>query len=73
MTGVDMFRMEYRELNDKEKLVIADAKGKACGLYATFEMEVEGADPRCQALAKTKLEEAIMWYVKSVTGESTIK
>ena len=25
-------------------------------------------DPRCKALAKTKLEEAVFWAVKGITG-----
>ena len=68
---MDVFRTQYRELSESEKGAMADAKGKACGLYATFNNEaipVENADPRCIALAKTKLEEAIMWYVKAITG-----
>ena len=70
---MDTFRTQYRELKEHEKAAIADAKGKACGLYATFNGEAfpmkEGSpDPRCVALAKTKLEEAIMWYTKAVTG-----
>ena len=26
------------------------------------------ADPRCMAMAKTKLEEAVMWATKAITG-----
>ena len=67
----DVFRSKYRGLTENEKGGIADAKGKACGLYSTFNGDafpVTDADARYLALAKTRLEEAIMWYVKAVTG-----
>lgn len=40
----------------------------AAGLWEVFERAIgdDGPDPRCIALAKTKLEEAMLWYDKAV-------
>ena len=57
----------YNELTDDQKNKIAEIKDAALVLYESIEL-VHGADPRCIALAKTKLEEAIMWAVKGITN-----
>jgi hypothetical protein len=60
----DTFRVAYRELSGVEKDLIRAIKSKAIDLDAL----IEGvADPRYRALAKTSLEQAVMWAVKGVT------
>lgn len=67
----DTFRMEYRELSDDDKAVIDSAKVFAealLELYGSDQDQQDGGRRRCVALAKTRLEESIMWYTKAVTG-----
>jgi hypothetical protein len=68
----DTFRPTYRELNEQEKKLVADIKSKAVELMDLFESAVakeERSDKsRCVNLARTKLEESIMWAVKGITG-----
>ena len=60
------FRPEYRALSDDEKANVHNIKVFADGLA---DMIDGGApDGREKALALTKLEEAVMWAVKAVTG-----
>lgn len=74
----NIFRKEYRELSDDEKALLDQVKDKAQEL---FDLISEGTRVREQlsrdmptqngremALAKTKLEEAVMWAVKGITG-----
>lgn len=73
-----IFRPVYRQLDDFEKQKVEDIKSIAEDLLATIRRAREDlshpADQdravvgRCQALAITKLEEAVMWAVKSVTA-----
>lgn len=60
------FRGEYRELSTYEKSLVRDIKEHAERLYVLFNATMQGR--REIALAKTKLEEAVMWAVKGVTG-----
>lgn len=65
----NVFRKEYRELSDVEKGHVASVKGKAAELYDLLVIEGESkADPRAMAVARTKLEEAVMWATKSLTA-----
>lgn len=62
--GPDTVRHNYRTLNDQEKanMVAVKAKGKE------FLDLLETLKPtRENSLAKTKVEEAVMWAVKSLT------
>lgn len=79
----DIFRQKYRELNDSEKRELENIKTIAGELYAAIELNTTHnngpttdsqplAPPietngREMALAKTKLEEAVMWAVKGLT------
>lgn len=71
----DVFRQKYRELNDVEKRELENIKTIAEDLYKAIEhnTKVGVPDPegnsngREMALAKTKLEESIMWAVKGLT------
>lgn len=66
----DTFRKEYKPLTEKQIELYELIKEKARNLewalneYTTFEVQ---CDMRCMALAKTNLEQAIMWAVKEIT------
>jgi len=59
------FRKEYRNLAANEIQAVEAIKNTAEIMEAIFE-NMPG-DPRCKALAITKLEETVMWAVKGVT------
>jgi hypothetical protein len=64
----NIFRPEYRELTEEEKTRINEIKNKAQELYELLPVTEDGrpAD-RETSLAVTKLEESVMWAVKSIT------
>lgn len=67
---MNVFRKEYRPLSDAEKTYLETLKNKAQELYDLIESgnPVQSVPPsREKALAKTNLEQAIMWAVKDVT------
>lgn len=67
----DIFRPEYRELSPEEKQLVDDIKTKAKELYDLIELASTpgpSATGRYLALAKTSLEESIMWATKGITG-----
>lgn len=61
----NVFRKTYRELTDAEKVQLDNIKDAAQALYDYIEA-VE--DSREKSLAKTHLEESVMWIVKKITG-----
>jgi hypothetical protein len=61
------FRSTYRDLSPYEKQLVEDIKQKAELLYGLFNAMPVGAS-REISLAKAKLEEAVMWSVKGITG-----
>lgn len=65
----DVFRKEYKQLSDETKLIIAHIKDKAEELLASFEAGgvQQSIDGRAMALAKTNLEQAVMWAIKAIT------
>ena len=66
----DVMRIETKSLNQSQINTINMLKHAGNGLWEmidTMPDNPDGACPRCAALAKTKLEEAIMWAVKAVT------
>jgi hypothetical protein len=66
----NVFRPVYRELSDEEKKQMEEIKNKAQGLYVLIENLIhENPSPKARyvALAKTNLEEAVMWSVKALT------
>jgi hypothetical protein len=65
----DVFRKQYRELSEAEKNHLSSMKLKAEELFHFLNdgQDVLGGDPRATSLAKTKLEEAVMWATKAVT------
>ena len=78
---MNVFRNEYRPLNPDEVKAVKQVKELAAELYdklgtgsgiTVIDEEGNGhlvvTDPRHIALAKTKLEEAVMWATKGITG-----
>ncbi len=63
---MDIFRKNTRTLTLDEKEYIEIVKDLAEELWTLFD---EQTPSREISLAKTKLEEAVMWYVKAVTAE----
>ena len=65
------FRREHRELSDAEKALLENMKTKAEELY-TFLIVPRNSDNsqyiRAMAVARTKLEESVMWATKAITG-----
>lgn len=65
----DVFRKQYRTLTDIEKQRLAAVKDQAQVLYDVFsDISLASGGTRELSLAKTKLEEAVMWATKAVTG-----
>lgn len=62
----DVMRQEYRSLSPDEKVHLEQFKAKAVELYKY--VDVLGGDQRAYALARTKIEEAVMWGTKAITG-----
>jgi len=58
------FRHTYRKLTDVEKRLVDNIKDSAAGLADLLD---EGPAGREMAMARTKLEETVMWAVKAVT------
>lgn len=66
----DTFRKEYRPLSEQQKELIELIKDRAESLLSAFNEYVNfeiAVDARQMALAKTNLEQAIMWAVKAIT------
>ena len=66
----DVFRAQYRELTPIEHRDVDNVKYRAAELYREFDHPLApGEDAqRHLALARTKLEEAVFWAVKGITG-----
>lgn len=60
----NVMRHEYRVLGDEEKALMKDLKDK--GLDFVKACDAAGQS-RELSLAKTKMEEAVMWAVKHIT------
>lgn len=64
MIDPNVFRQEYRQLSPQEVDDMKELKAKAMDLYLFI---CRLGDSREIALAKTKLEEAVMWAVNEIT------
>jgi hypothetical protein len=64
MTNV--FRKEYRVLTDDEKATMGLIKDNAQKLWESIDLGAP-ADQRMIAIAKTNIEQAIMWAIKAIT------
>lgn len=62
---MDIFRKEYKPLTDAQKGEIESIKDLAGQLYTEIDLMI---DCREKSIAKTKLEEVVMWAVKGVTA-----
>lgn len=63
----DIMRQEYRQLSGDEQLRLKQMKVKAAELYDLIDYCTDG-DQRSFSLAKTKIEEAVMWATKAITS-----
>jgi hypothetical protein len=65
----DTFRKEYKPLNNETKDTILILKSFAENLEKEFDLLAinDSTDKRALALAKTNLEQSIMWAVKAIT------
>lgn len=64
----NVFRSTYRALTEQEKVHIAAIKTSAEVMYNQLVDNAALANHRCMAIAKTKLEESVMWATKAITG-----
>ena len=64
----NVFRKTYRELGDAEKAQIEALKTKAEELYEMMPVTRDAPGAREMALARTNLEQSVMWAVKAITG-----
>jgi hypothetical protein len=63
VSSTNVMRHEYRALTPAENDFMRAIKDKGLEFYAMC----EGVQSREMALAKTKIEEAVMWAVKHIT------
>jgi hypothetical protein len=63
----DVFRMNPQENDAKVLAKVREIKLNAQELLYAMESQNQIADPRYMALAKTHLENSIMWFTKAVT------
>lgn len=61
----DVFHKVYNPVDEESSKLIVDIKDKAEELYALMEKAKPGRE---NALAKTNLEQAVMWAVKGITA-----
>lgn len=62
----DVMRVEFSQISNEVKEVVKGIKVRGNELHEILE-NFENADERMMALAKTNLEQAIMWAVKALT------
>lgn len=61
----DVMRVKYRPLTAEEAALLRSVKGQAAALYGFLERLGESRE---LSLAKTKLEESVMWATKHLTA-----
>lgn len=59
-------RATYRELDATEKALVRQIKDRGAALLNAI--PTSAMDKREYAIARTKVEEAVMWAVKGITG-----
>lgn len=62
---MDVMRQQYRQLSDAEKQAMQEVKADAAAL---FDKLTGYGSSRELSVAKTKLEELVMWATKHITG-----
>jgi len=65
-TTNNTMRHQYRVLTEGEKAAVMAFKD--LGLHFLTTLDKQGKPGRETALARTKIEEAVMWAVKGITG-----
>lgn len=65
---MSVFRSTYRALSPEEVVHVLEIKDHAEGLLAAMLGTKTMTHSRELSLARTKLEESVMWAVKAVTG-----
>ena len=63
----DTFRIHYVPLSDKQKQFIKEIKERATILLDIMAQSIERKFTREYALAKTNLQQAIMWIVNGIS------
>lgn len=68
----DLFRKEYKPLTDEQKAWVEEVKTKAEELFLSIDRprNASFSGNREIELAKTNLEQAVMWAVKGITTVS---
>lgn len=66
-TTNNVMRHEYRVLSDREKEQMRNLKDMGLHFHSYLEGMAMNRDSRELSIAKTKIEEAVMWAVKYVT------
>ena len=61
----NVFRKEYRALDESQKARMNQIKNEAQKLYESFDWAI--GDQRMLAIAKTNLEQSVMWAIKAIT------
>jgi energy-converting hydrogenase A subunit M len=67
-TANNTVRHQYRVLSEAEKAAMVAIKDKGEELLQLCGLHVAQKSPREAALARTKVEEAVMWAVKGLTA-----
>lgn len=68
-TRNNVMRHEYKVLNDEEKAAMQKVKDFGLDFHGYLTLlEYHNGRSRELSLAKTKIEEAVMWAVKHITG-----
>lgn len=67
MSNEDPFHKHYNPINKNQQALIADINDAASELFDSVNRVDNEYDARCGYLAKTRIEEAVMWAVKGVT------
>ncbi len=67
-TDNNTLRHKYRTLSEEEKVQVDELKDIGGKLWKAVHRTGEG---RSASIAKTKIEEAVMWAVKHVTQEKS--
>lgn len=71
-TMTDTFRTEYTPLSEKQKAQVSRIKAEAAILMRHFDdavpVEERSDRSRYMSIARTNLEQTIMWAIKSVTS-----
>lgn len=63
---INVFRKEYRKLDESTLKRMEQIKDDAQKLWDSFDW-AQNEDKRMMALAKTNLEQAVMWAIKAIT------